>query len=271
MSMKTSAPQSPQIETIHGFSVLPISPITKAFIRALKLIASRGFADLLCVIVKTLHGGKSGVTHAGGRYIHPSIPYAQTVISKMKDQGVEPPPMPFILAPGATTLLHEWGHHVDLCWSGNDHTMIFSTKWFSHFYEIRQSDAPPNAREQNHSSNDSDQVGDAPIVVWHRFASELFADLFDEWMRGDQKSTLDCCHDDLWTRFPELNTRFIRIDLLKDGGFSEVREQTYALFAKGMKGLDVFPDLRSDFFGRGTELIVHRFRVARIEVRHEMS
>jgi len=262
---------APQIETIHGFRVLTISPITKAFERALKLLASLWFVDPWCVIVKTPWGRQSGITHAGGRYIHPSIPYAQTVISKMKDQGIEPPPMPFILAPGATTLFHEWGHHVDLCWSRDDHTIIFSTKWFSHFYEIRQCDAPPKVRERNHGSNDPEPEGDAPIVIWHRFASELFADLFDEWMRGDKNPNLDCCHAGIRTRFPELDTRFIRIDVLKDRGFSEIREKTYALFTKGLKGPEVVPDLRSDFFGRGTEMTVHRFRVARIEVRHEMS
>ena len=54
-----------EILEIHGFRVLSASPIAKGFKQVLKRLASRGYADPSCVIVKTKPGPKSGVIHAG--------------------------------------------------------------------------------------------------------------------------------------------------------------------------------------------------------------
>ena len=142
------------------------------------------------MIVKTRHGGKSGVTHAGGRYINRSNPYSTTVISIMRDQGIEPPPMPFIVS-GASDLCHEWGHHVDLCWSHGEYKATFSTRWFSHFYAIRDASVFINEKHKG----DSETEAAAAILAneWHLIASELFANLFDDWMRDKYDIGWDDC------------------------------------------------------------------------------
>ena len=258
--MKTSVPQSPQIETIHGFRVLPISPITKAFIRALKLIASRGFADLLCVIVKTLHGGKSGVTHAGGRYIHPSLHYSPIVIAMMKDQGIEAPPMPFLLTPGAGTLLHEWGHHVDFCWSGTDYLTTFSVRWFSQFYGVSNLGVLATADRLDRPASEH-----AALIAagWFYLATEIFADLFEDWMRDKTEQGWDDCYPKKMNIGSHRQDHITQVEFLKGANATDVREKTYALFAMGLKRLGEIPELRHDLFGRHTYGALKKLRDAK--------
>ena len=257
--MKTSTPQSPQIEIIHGSRVLPIVPVTKAFIKALKNMASKGFTDPSCIIVKTERGEKSGVTHAGGRYIHPSVQYGLQVISIMKDQGIEPPPMPFVVASEAPMLYHEWGHHVDFCWSGNDHAAIFSNRWFSHFYEVVFSDSFRRFRERYDLSDDLDLSKPEITGDWFLFGSELFAYLFVDWMRG--RVTLDWCEPKHMNDL--IGGQFARAELLNGVTPTEVREKTYALFENGLKGPSQIPEVRPDLFGSGTSTAFGRLKEAR--------
>ena len=102
---------------VHGFSVLAASKLTSTFRRALHRLSEQGYCDPRCTVVKTAPGILSGITHWGGRYIHPNNPFVQEVMELMRQQGIEPPAPPFVIAPGETTLYHEWGHHVDRCWS----------------------------------------------------------------------------------------------------------------------------------------------------------
>jgi len=237
---------SPQIETIHGFRVLPASPITKGFERALRLLASRGFADPSCVIVKTQRGSKFGAIPVDGKYVLPSNHFSQVVVTTMRDQGIEPPAMPFVFAPGATTLFHEWGHHVDLTWSGNDDIVTFSTRWFSHFFEIQKTRAL--------SKSDAAEL----IVQWRSFASELFADLFDDWMRGDKKPEEDC-------RDPQHQ----RTDLLDGITSSDVREKTYALFEMGLNRQIDRSKVRPDLVGQHTMAVMTELRKVMARLRTE--
>ena len=246
--MKTFAQKSPQIETIHGFRVLPASPISKAFGRALKRLSSRGYLDPSCVIVKTKRGSKFGAIPVDGKFVLPSNPLSHVVLTMMRDQGIEPPPMPFVFAPGATTLFHEWGHHVDLTWSGSDHTVTFSTRWFSHFYEIRLSDALRKFLERNDFSNDSDLSTPEIIGEWHSLTSELFADLFEDWMRDDKKVGWDCCDPDVLNRRKGTDSQFMKVVFLNNVSSSEVREKTYSLFKRGFRDQISIPGVRSDFF-----------------------
>ena len=155
------------IKDIHGFQVLCAAPVSSEFKRALKYLSSLGYADSSVVIIKTKRGWKFGDPPVDGKYVLPSNPYSQAVITSLKERGIEPPSMPFIFTPGATTLFHEWGHHVDLTWSGEDDILTFSTKWFSHFFEIEMTNLL------------SKQDAEALVIQWHPFASELFANLFD--------------------------------------------------------------------------------------------
>ncbi|MDP8257102.1 MAG: hypothetical protein P9M14_15250 [Candidatus Alcyoniella australis] len=227
--MKTSASQSLQIETIHGFRVLPISPVTKPFERALKLIESRVFADPSCVIVKTKPGGKSRVTHAGGRYIHPALHYGPTVVSMMKDQGIEPPPMPFILAPGEKTLLHEWGHHVDFCWSGNYHLAIFSVRWFSQFYHVSNLGVLLTADRLDRPAAEHEAL---IANGWFHLATELFADLFEDWMQDKPDAGWGHCDPVKMNINSHRQDHITQIELLEDVSAADVREKTNALLRR---------------------------------------
>jgi len=262
--MKIDSHSSPQIVTIHGFRVLPISPITKAFERALKLLASLWFADLLCLIIKTKRGWKFGDPPADGRYVHSSNPYREAIFSTMWALGIEPPPMPFILAPGPTTLQHEWGHHVDFCWAGNDEAMLFSTRWFSQFYAIPDASTFASA---SHGPSDPKIV--AAVVLaneWHAVMVELFANLFDDWMRG--YVTVDHCEPAQLNR--RMDAQILKIDFLPDVTTAIVREKTYAQFGTGLKGPASIPEIRPDLLGRYTDHAFARLRIERDNVRAEM-
>ena len=259
---------SPQIETIHGFRVLPASPISKAFERALKRLSSRGYSDPSCVIVKTRHGGKSGVTHAGGRYVHPALHYGPTVVSMMKDQGIEAPPMPFILAPGKKTLLHEWGHHVDFCWSGKDHLATFSVRWFSKFYRVSNLGVLADADRLDQSGAEY-----AALIAngWFYLATELFADLFEDWMKDNIEAGWDNCEPSNLNLDSHRQDHITQVDLLEGISAAEVREKTYALIAMGLKGPSKIPKIRRNFFGRYTYGALNRLRDARERASSEMT
>jgi hypothetical protein len=73
----------------------------------------KGFDDATCVVVKTTSGNRSGITDAGGRYGHPNNSDRSEVIRLMREQRMEPPPPPFIVASGEYTPYRECGHHAD--------------------------------------------------------------------------------------------------------------------------------------------------------------
>ena len=258
--MKTPTPQSPQIETIHGFRVLPISPITRPFKQALKLIELRRFADLLCVIVKTKLGWKFGDPPVDGRYVHPSHPFSHAVISMMKDQGIDPPPMPFVFAPIPTLLYHEWGHHVDFFWSKDAYPMLFSTCWFSHFYKIEFSDSFRSFLSRNQSSTDPSPDILECAVEWHLVTSELFAQLFEDWI-SDKELAASCDPSSL-NDHGLTDAQFLKFEFQDGINSSVVREKTYSLFNLGLKGPDHVPKIRPDLFGSGTSIALAHLKEA---------
>ncbi len=263
--MKSDADSFPQIETIHGHRVLAASPITSGFARTLKLHESRRFADPSCVIVKTKRGWKFGDPPVDGRYVHSSNPYRGAIFSTMRSKGIEPPQMPFVLAPGPTTLQHEWGHHVDFCWSGNDEAMLFSTRWFSHFYVIPTASAFVSA---NHGLDDP-MIEDAVVLAneWYAIMVELFAELFDDWMRGSV--TVDYCEPAQLNRRMEAQT--LKVEFLHGVTAAVVREKTYATFEMGLTGPAHTPEIRTDLLGRHTKNVFARLKIERDKVRAEMS
>ena len=79
--------RQPQPLSIHGFSLLPLGRVTPRFQKALKHLAHRGYGDPDCVVVKTAPGPSSGITHAGGRYVHPRSPAAGDLLAALRWLG----------------------------------------------------------------------------------------------------------------------------------------------------------------------------------------
>ena len=242
---------------IHGFRVVPVGRLSKGFRAGLRALASRGFADASCTIVKTESGARSGITHVGGRYVHQHNAYEASVATAMSEQGIDPPPTPFIVAPGKGTLFHEWGHHVDRVWSRGDRAVLFSFRWLSQFYELSVRHPPADLlTELRHwpvGPIGSPANAATAATVWWRAASELFADLFEDWMRGKGRVSWDCCEPAHLNGFGNNDLGQARIDLLPDTGPDMVREAAYALFEKGPRGGGGLPEVRGDLFGEHTD------------------
>ncbi len=68
--------------TIHGFRVQSYGKrLSPGFNRGLRRLAERDFDDLTFVVVRTTSGSRrSGITHAGGRYVHPDNPHGTEVM-----------------------------------------------------------------------------------------------------------------------------------------------------------------------------------------------
>ncbi len=172
--------------TVHGFRVQSYgNRLSPGFRRGLRRLEERGFGDPTCVVVKTTSGSRSGITHAGGRYLAPDNPVRTEVMRQMQELGMEPPPPPFILAPGEYTLYHEWGHHVDRTWSEDNQEVLFSFRWFSRFYTLcvlpsriayANRAFPVDSDEFQPIESDVDAAN--AVVLWWHASSELFADLF---------------------------------------------------------------------------------------------
>jgi hypothetical protein len=181
MDIEFSETSSRSLATIHGFRVQSYGRrLSPGFKRGLRRLAERGFDDPTCVVVKTANGSRSGITHAGGRYVHPNNTYRREVVRQMRELGMEPPPAPFIIAPGEYTLYHEWGHHVDRTWSGDSQEILFSFRWLSRFYRLGV--RPSIVAHDELRPIESDAYASDAVVVWWHASSELFADLFEDWI-----------------------------------------------------------------------------------------
>jgi len=252
------------LATVHGFRVQSYGKrLSTGFKRGLRRLAERGFDDPSCVVVKTASGNRSGVTHAGGRYVHPSNPHRTEVMREMRELGMEPPTPPFIVAPGEYTLYHEWGHHVDRTWSGDDEEVAFSFRWLSRFYELC---VRPSGFADHGLRVDCDEIrpiesnlhaADA-VVVWWQTSSELFADLFEDWMRAEKKVAWDQCEPTSLNASETRGHPFVRIALLPGVRAEDVRAETYPLFAAGIRSAPDLPPVRPGLFGANTdEMVVH--------------
>ncbi len=261
---------------IHGFRVQSYGKrLSPGFKRGLRRLTERDFHDAACVVVKTNNGSRSGITHAGGRYVDPHSPYRIEVMRAMRDLGMEPPPPPFIVAPGEYTLYHEWGHYVDRSWSGNDQEIKFSFRWLSRFYQlgIRPSgiahadqgvllgydELRPIESWDVHAAN-------AALLWWHA-SSELFADLFEDWMRGEKKVSWDQCEPRSLNSCRVHEDPLVRIVLAPGVSLENVRTETYALFAAGMRSAIALPPVRIDLFGANTDEMVNHFRDGLVAAR----
>ena len=223
----------------------------------MRQLSQRGFADESCVIVKTDPGRDSGVTHAGGRYVHSQNPYAEKVERVMVTQGIHPPTRPFIITPGETTLYHEWGHHADLSWTRDDDELPFSFRWFSHFYEIEIRDSSRARTRRLESLED----GAEAVYPWHLVSSELFAELFEDWMRGSKRQRWDCTDPkSINLGANEDSTgRLVQVRLLPGMKADQIRNRAYELFESGLHTAKEKPELRADLFGKHTAEIAEQY------------
>jgi len=189
------------------------------------------------------------------------------VIAMMKDQGIEAPPMPFLLTPGAGTLLHEWGHHVDFCWSRDDYQATFSVRWFSQFYKVSNLGVLATADRLDRPAAEH-----AVLIAagWFYLATELFADLFEDWMLNKTDLGWDDCDPKKMNRASYRQNHLTQVELLESVSAADVREKTYALFTMGLKGPDALPELRRDLFGRHTYGALNKLRDAKEQASAEM-
>ena len=273
----TSSRGQSSVVTIQGFRVQSygerISPGLK---KGLRRLAERGFDDPTCVVVKTRSGNRSGITHAGGRYVHPEGTFSTEVMREMRALGMEPPSPPFLVAPGEFTLYHEWGHHVDRTWSGDNQDIGFSFRWFSRFYQLGVRVSRVGHAVRGYAT-DNDEVRpiesnlDAAnaVVVWWHASSELFANLFEDWMRGEKKVRWDECEPESLNRYVSHGHPAVRIALLPESRVEAVRAETYSLFTRGIQTAVDLPPVRPGLFGESTDEMVSRLRVVMGMVRSE--
>ena len=268
---ETSSRGHSSLVTIHGFRVQSYGKrLSPGFKRGFRRLAERGFDDPSCVVVKTTSGSRSGITHAGGRYVHPEGTYRTEVMREMRDLGMEPPPPPFIVTPGEYTLYHEWGHHIDCTWSGDNQDVGFSFRWLSRFYELYV--RPPRISRADHGFPvdyddlrpiESDVHAASAVVAWWHASSELFADLFEDWMRGKKKVGWDQCEPQSLNPPASRGDPSVRIALLPGVRAEDVRAETYVLFTAGIRSEVDLPPVRSDLLGANTDEMVGRLRDVR--------
>lgn len=257
--------------TIHGFQVQSYGErISPSFKKGLRRLAERGFADPNCVVVKTQSGNRSGITHAGGRYVHRNNVHSAEVMREMRALGMEPPSLPFLVAPGEATLYHEWGHHVDRTWSGDDQDVGFSFRWFSRFYQLGERALrgfPTDITDVRPLESIADAAN--AVLVWWQASSELFANLFEDWMRGDKKVGWDECEPESLARFVRQLHPSIRITLLPEAGVETVRAETNRLFTNGIQRAVDIPPVRPGLFGDNMDNIVDHLRTVMETLRSE--
>ena len=250
------------------FTVFEFSP-TEIASRAVSRKGSGGlrseaFDDTTCVVVKTQSGNRSGITHAGGRYVGRDGRYSAEVMREMRALGMEPPSPPFLVAPGESILYHEWGHHVDRTWSGDDRDVGFSFRWFSRFYQLLW--APVSRVGHAGHALPTGDVDARPIeselgasyavIPWRHASSELFANLFEDWMRGEKRVGWDECEPNCMNRSVSYGHPSVRIALLPQVQVAAVRAETYRMFTSGIRTPMDLPPLEPGLFGDNTDKIV---------------
>lgn len=235
--------------TVHGFRVQTYGEsLSTTFKNGLKQLKDRGFCDPSCVIVKTRSGSRSGITHAGGRYVHAENTYSSSVMQEMRSLGMEPPTLPFVVAPGVSTLFHEWGHHIDRVWSRESQAIDFSFRWFSWFYQLAIYDSL-SQKTSRLVSTDADAA--QAILAWNYASSELFANLFANWMLGENSDAENECK----SRSMNLLHQVSEVDVLLFPGISEhtICAETFRLFESGIQMPIALPAVRSDLLGVATD------------------
>ena len=153
---------------------------------------------------------------------------------------------------------------------GDDQDVGFSFRWFSRFYQLGE-------RASRDLSTDNADVGllesnaDAAnaVLAWWHASSELFANLFEDWMRGDKMVGWDECEPESLSRSVPSGHPSVRIALLPDVAVETVRAETYRLFTGGIRRAVDQPPVRPGLFGDSTDESVNRLRTVIATVRTE--
>ena len=107
------------------------------------------------------------------------------------------------------------------------------------------------------------------LVVWWRVSSELFADLFEDWMREEKKVGWDHCEPKSLKASVPRGYSTVKISLLPGVRVEDVRAQSYALFTAGIRSAPDLPPVRPDLFGENMDAVVGHFRNALVRLRTE--
>ena len=180
---------------------------------------------------------------------------------------MEPPSAPFVVVPGELSLYHEWGHHVDHVWSHGDQEVLFSFRWLSRFYELGVASCRP--RPAGAALQPIVTMGDAcdAVRLWWKVSSELFAELFEQWMRGTKKVAWDIA-DPAHLMLPHDGACSpVGVAFLSPFASEDVHSQTNALFAGGLGSVSALPALRGDLFGAQTAKVVASLRAVVRDLR----
>jgi hypothetical protein len=199
------------------------------------------------------------------------------MLEALRALGVEAPEPPFVVAPGECTLYHEWGHHVDRVGSRDDQDVLFSFRWFSWFYaiEARPLAGLPGERFPIRFSEARLRPlePDWPRVLplWWQAASELFAELFEDWMRGGGKLPLDPALPCALERRSPGGESLLKVAFLNGVDLERVRSETFRLFEGGFRSLPQPPAVRPDLFGTWTGGALRQLRNALRQIRGELE
>ncbi len=107
------------------------------------------------------------------------------------------------------------------------------------------------------------------LPLWWHAASELFAELFEDWMRGGGKLPLDPC--DPWG-LERRNTggeALLKVAFLSGVDPERVRSETFRLFEGGLRSFPEPPAVRGDLFGTWTDQALSGLRNCLSRIRRE--
>jgi hypothetical protein len=102
-------------------------------------------------------------------------------------------------------------------------------------------------------------------------SSELFANIFEDWMRGQKKVRWDECEPESINRTAECGHPSVKIALLPEVRVKDIRAETYALFTSGIRSAVELPPIRPGLFGANTDELIGRLRVVMGMMRAEQQ
>ena len=71
---------------------------------------------------------------------------------------------------------------------------------------------------------------------WFFLASELFADIFEGWLLGNNGAARDSCQPKRLNSISYRQDHITRVNFIEGISAADVREKTYALYAMGLNG-----------------------------------
>ena len=116
---------------------------------------------------------------------------------------------------------------------------------------------------------DSDLDAGNAVAAWWHASSELFANMFEDSMRGQKKVRWDECEPENLNRTAGCGHPSVVITLLPEVRVEDVRAETYALFTPGIRSTIDLPPIRPGLFGPNTDKLMGRLPMVVGMVRAE--